>query len=140
GGGVWGRGRGGGGAGRAGGVTGLPERPGLIPSWVTPERMGRSFRYWMALAPRLTEERERASYRPFLAGATGDAVRLVLTHWELRRALIQLCADADALVTLVRPNLGDLNDITPWRMGALIDVLGVGVVRAAVARAPVLHP
>src|SRR5262249_42719597 len=117
---------------------GLPERTGLISSSVTTERIGRSFRYWMALDTRLTEERERASYRPLPAGATGDAGRLVPTHREPRRALIQLCADADPLATLARPNLGAVNDITPWRMGALIDALGVGVVRAAVARARVL--
>jgi tetratricopeptide (TPR) repeat protein len=35
----------------------------------------------------------------------------------------------------VRPNLGDLNDFTPWRAGGLIDVLGSGVVRLAVAEA-----
>ncbi len=122
----------------AGELYGLPERTGLTSSSVTTERIGRSFRYWMALDTRLVEEREKASYGPFFAGVSADAVRLVLTHWELRRALIQLCADSDALVGLVRPNLGDLNDITPWRMGALVDVLGVGVVRAAVARARIL--
>ena len=122
----------------AGELYGLPERTGLISSSATAERLGRTFRYFVALDARLVAERERASYRAMFAGVSADLVRLLYTHWELRRELIQLSADSEALVSLVRPNLGDLNDITPWRVAALVDVVGVGVMRAAVARARAL--
>jgi len=119
----------------AGELYSLPPRTGMISTAVEVERFARSFRYWAALDNRLIQLREKRSYGPRIPDLPDDEVRVALQRWEIRRALIQLAARPDTLVNLVRPNLGDLNDFTPWRAGGLIDVLGSGVVRLAVAEA-----
>lgn len=122
-------------------LYGLPQRTGQTSSSQRMERLVRSLRYAMVLDARLAMVAEKSSYRSLSAGLTAAAetVRLGLVRWEVRRALIQLAAEDDLLVTLTRPNLGgDIYDTAAWKTGALIDVLGTGVMAAAVARARVV--
>jgi tetratricopeptide (TPR) repeat protein len=109
----------------------MPPRVGMVSSSVDVERFGRTFRYWAALDAKLILMKEKRSYRPIWAWFSFDTVPLQTARWEARRNLIQLSAEDDLLVNVVRPNLGDINDVTPWRTPALADVLGSGVIRLA---------
>jgi tetratricopeptide (TPR) repeat protein len=119
----------------AGELYALPERTGLVSTSKEMERFTRSFRYYQELDTRLVLLREAASYGPLFGGLKPVIAKLLLTRWEMRRALIQLAAEGDLMDTLVRPNLNDLNDLPAWRVGALVDVVGAGVMRAAIAGA-----
>ncbi len=110
----------------------MPERTGMTSGSVEAERFARSFRYWMTLDTRIVLDRERLSYAPRFTLPEPSAALRILTQWEIRRALIQLAAGADILVTLTRPNLGEINEWTAWRSGGLPRVLGTGVVKAAI--------
>ena len=110
-----------------------PERTGMTSTSAPMARLTRTIRQWLALDARLALERERASYRSFYSGAATRA-KLVLARWEVRRALFQLSADAEALITITRPNIGDVH-VARWTTGSLIEILGPGVMEAAVAEA-----
>jgi hypothetical protein len=116
-------------------INGLPPRTGMTSGTEAMERLTRALRYEMTLDGRIALEREKASYRPLLAGVGLDVPRLIMTRWEVRRALIQMASDADTLVVLARPNLGEITDFSAWRAGALIDIVGTGVMAAATALA-----
>jgi len=119
-------------------LYGLPQRTGETSSSERTERLIRSLRYLMTIDAHLVLVAEKASYRSFVAGvaASAEAVKLGVARWEVRRALIQLAADAGLLVTVTRPNLGgDIYDVAAWKTGTLIDVLGTGVMAAAVVAA-----
>jgi hypothetical protein len=122
----------------AGELYGLPERTGMVSNPPAVERFARSHRYFAALDARLLLLTEKASYRPLFARASLETARLALSEWEVRRALIQLASDEDLLTTFVRPDLADIGDLAPWRVGGLIEVLGSGVLKAVVARARAL--
>src|SRR5262249_44147980 len=64
-----------------------------------------------------------------------DDVTLPFTRWTIRRLLIQLLADDDFIVSITRPNMGELFQHASWRNPGLIDVLGTGVMSDAVAAA-----
>jgi tetratricopeptide (TPR) repeat protein len=113
----------------------MPDRTGMVSTAAMMERFVRSYRYWMALDTKIILERERRSFGPLFDLPSPADLSRVLTQWEIRRALIQLAADSDMLVTLVRPNLGEINEFAAWKTGGLIRVLGTGVLRAAVAEA-----
>jgi hypothetical protein len=117
-------------------IYGLPARTGMVSSSPRVERWERSFRYAMVLDARLILAAEQRSVRPLWAGlaATPEVVRLGVERWEVRRALLQLAADPELLVTMTRPNMGgDIFDVGAWKNGALIPILGTGVASAAVA-------
>jgi tetratricopeptide (TPR) repeat protein len=110
-----------------------PERTGMVSASEAMARLTRTIRYWLALDARVIYERERASYRSFYSNATTRA-RLVAARWEVRRALFQLSADTEALITITRPNIGDTH-VARWTTGGLIEILGPGVMKTAVAEA-----
>jgi tetratricopeptide (TPR) repeat protein len=110
-----------------------PERTGMVSASAAMARLTRTLRYWLALDARVIFERERASYRSFYSNATTRA-RLAAARWEVRRALFQLSADSEALITITRPNIGDTH-VARWTTGGLIDILGPGVMKTAVAEA-----
>lgn len=117
-----------------------PARTGMTSSPVDIERLARSMRYAFALDGQLTVLREQASYGPLLQGRTAVAAELASVsakRWEVRRALVQLLAEEDRLVLVTRPNLGELSDWASWRTVDLLEVVGAGVLRAAIARARV---
>jgi hypothetical protein len=119
-------------------LYGLPQRTGETSSAPRVERFVRTFRYDMTLDALIVLVAEKASYRSLASGlaASADAVRLGLTRWEVRRVLVQLLADPGLLTTVTRPNLGgDIYELAAWKTGTLIDVLGTGVLAAAVAGA-----
>jgi hypothetical protein len=99
------------------------------------ERTIRGFRYWMALDAARILERERRSYGPLFDPPPPSAFARVLRQWEIRRGLIQLVSDEDMLVTLTRPNLGEIFEWSPWKSGGLVEILGTGVMKRAVAEA-----
>ena len=110
-----------------------PERTGMVSASVAMLRLTRTLRYWLALDSRLILERERASYRHFYSGLASRA-RITLARWEVRRAMFQLSEESEALITITRPNIGDIR-VARWTIGGLIDILGPGVMSAAVAEA-----
>jgi tetratricopeptide (TPR) repeat protein len=110
-----------------------PERTGMVSASIAMLRLTRTLRYWLALDSRLILERERASYRSFYAGVATRA-RIALARWEVRRAMFQLSAESEALITITRPNIGDIR-VARWTIGGLIDILGPGVMSAAVDEA-----
>lgn len=116
-------------------LYGMPERTGMVSGSVSMERMIRSFRYYMALDAARIFEREQRSVGPLIDPPSPAAFARVLRQWEIRRGLIQLVSDEDVLVTLTRPNLGEIYEWSPWKAGGLIDVLGTGVMKRAVAEA-----
>jgi tetratricopeptide (TPR) repeat protein len=120
----------------AGDLYGLPPRTGMTSSSTEMERIIRGVRYFMALDTGRVLERERRSYGTLVDLAPPpSAVARVLRQIEIRRALIQLLADEEVLVTLTRPNLGEIYEWSPWKAGVLIEVLGTGVMKRAIAEA-----
>ncbi len=113
-----------------------PERTGQTSNSAAFARLTRVLRYWLALDNRLNFERERASYRGLGSGLATRA-RLVAARWEVRRALFQLAADENALITITRPNLGDVH-VARWTVGGLVEILGPGVMKTAVDKARAL--
>lgn len=113
-----------------------PERTGMVSTAAANARLTRTLRYWLALDARVIYERERASYRHFYSNAV-LRTELVAARWEVRRALFQLSADSDALITITRPNIGDVH-IARWTVGGLIEILGPGVMTTAVQEARAL--
>lgn len=115
-----------------------PARTGMTSSAVDIERLSRSMRYAFALDGQLSLLREQASYGPLVAGrgdVMAEAATLAARRWEVRRALVQLLADDDHLVLVVRPNLGEITDWATWRTPDLAEVAGFGVLRSAISRA-----
>ena len=113
-----------------------PERSGGTSNSAAFARLTRTLRYWLALDNLAHFEAERASYRGLGAGL-GRRARIALARWEARRALFQLAADAEALVTITRPNLADVH-VARWSVGGLAEALGPGVMATAVADARAL--
>ncbi len=115
-----------------------PARTGMTSSPVKVERLRRTLRYAFALAGLVERQAEQASYGPRFTGAASASPELLGTvarRWEVRRALMQLVAEDDRLVLVLRPNLGDVGDWGAWRIGDLIEILGNGVMRSALKRA-----
>lgn len=110
-----------------------PERVGQTSNSAAMARLTRTLRYWLALDARANLEEERASYRHIGSGAVGRT-KIALARWEVRRALFQLSVDADALITITRPNLSDIH-VARWTVGALTEILGPGVMTTAIAKA-----
>lgn len=124
----------------AGDLFAQPARTGMTSSPVDIERLSRSMRYAFALDGQLAVLREQASYGPLLQGRTAVAAEvasLSAKRWEVRRALVQLLSEEDRLVLVTRPNLGELSDWATWRTVDLLEVVGAGVLRAAITRARV---
>ncbi len=116
-------------------VYGLPERTGMTSGSKRAADIVRSIRYWMALDAKLNRQAEKAAYGPLFTGVSLENVQLAFVRWALRREIIQLVDDDTLLVTLIRPNLGELYEDASWRRMQMIDILGTGVVRDAVAAA-----
>jgi hypothetical protein len=110
----------------------------MVSGAVEIEHLARTLRYAFALDGRIGLLREQASYGPRLLGSLSIAAELsglLATRWEVRRAVHKLVAQEGRLALLVRPNLGEVNDWTTWRLADLIDILGTGVMASAVKKA-----
>ncbi|MBE2250689.1 MAG: hypothetical protein IAE78_14220 [Myxococcus sp.] len=115
-----------------------PARTGMTSSPVKVERMRRALRHAYALDGQVKRLEERASYGPRLTGlaeVSAELTTTLATRWEVRRALLQLLAEDDRLMLVMRPNLSDVGDWAAWRVGDLHDVVGSGVMRTGLARA-----
>jgi tetratricopeptide (TPR) repeat protein len=113
----------------------MPERTGMTSGTTMMERFQRSYRYWMALDAKNILQAERRSYGPLFAAPVPADLARVLRQWEIRRGLIQLASDDELLIALTRPNLGEINEWSAWKTGGLVQVLGAGVMRSALAEA-----
>src|SRR6185503_1523625 len=78
-----------------------PERTGTTSNSQAISRLTRTMRYWLALDNKLNYEEERASYRGVASGVVTRS-KLKLAKWEVRRAMFQLSADENALITITR--------------------------------------
>lgn len=117
-----------------------PARTGMTSSPVKVERLRRALRYVYALDGQVRRLEEKASYGvrvKGLAQASPELATAIATRWEARRALVQLLAEDDRLMLVVRPNLSDVGDWAAWRTPDLADVLGAGVLKAGLERARV---
>ena len=114
-----------------------PQRMGISSGPPDSERLSRTMRYDFALDGRIAQLREQASWADGpaeLSRALAELAPVMATRWEVRRALVQLLAREGALVAMTRPMQGEAD----FRTGDLIDVVGSGVMRAALARTRVL--
>jgi hypothetical protein len=119
-------------------LYGQQTRTGMTSSAANVERLSRALRYAFALDGQLTLLEEQASYAALPAGPAAFASQMstvVARRWEIRRVLVQLLAEDDRLSLLARPNIGELSDWSNWRVGDLTEIVGVGVLRSAIARA-----
>jgi tetratricopeptide (TPR) repeat protein len=119
-------------------VYAQPARTGMVSGSARVERLARTLRYALALDGQVSLLREQASYGPRRWGVLAELPELtglLATRWEVRRAVLQLAAEDDRLVLLARPNIGEVNDWATWRIGDLIELLGTGVMAAAVDQA-----
>lgn len=115
-----------------------PARTGMTSSPPQVERLRRTMRHAYALDGLVRRLSEKASYGPRVSGlakVSPELTSTVATRWEVRRTLLQLLSDSDRLLLVVRPNLSDVGDFGAWRTSDLIDVIGPGVMRAAIAKA-----
>lgn len=117
----------------------MSQRSGLVSDSVAELRFRRTFLYFAALDARLLFEHEQSSYRPLFSGlfasSLGSTLRLLLARAELRRAMLGLLADKELLLMLTRPNLRGATDWAAWNTGGLINVVGTGVMKRALAEA-----
>lgn len=114
-----------------------PARTGMTSSPAKVERLRRTLRYAYALDQWIERLRERAATGPRVSGTvqtTPELTQTLATRWEIRRALVQLLSDDDRLLLVVRPNLSDVGDWAAWRVSQLAEVVGPGVLRAAISR------
>ena len=119
-------------------LYGQQQRMGVSSGAPELERLTRTIRYLHALDGRMAQLAEQASYAERPAGpanALAEIARVSTTRWEVRRALVQLLAGGDRLLLMVRPCLSDPSDWSNWRVGDLIELVGTGVMRAAISRA-----
>lgn len=117
------------------------QRMGVSSGAPEMERLTRTLRYLHALDGRITQLGEQAAYAPRPTGPASTAAelaRLVTIRWEIRRALVQLLSGGERLMLMARPMLSDPADWANWRTGDLIELVGTGVMRAAISRARVL--
>jgi tetratricopeptide (TPR) repeat protein len=115
-----------------------PARTGMTSSPIKVERMRRVLRHAFALDGQVRRLEEKASYGPRLKGLAQVASELsttLATRWEVRRALLQLLAEDDRLMLVMRPNLSDVGDWAAWRVGDLLPVVGRGVMRTGLVQA-----
>lgn len=115
-----------------------PARTGMTSSPPQVERLRRTMRHVWALDGLVRKLEEQASFGPRVSGlakASPELASAMATRWELKRALMQLLAESDRLLLVVRPNLSDVGDFGAWRTPDLIDVIGSGVMRTALSRA-----
>ncbi|MFH1131144.1 MAG: hypothetical protein V1754_07400 [Pseudomonadota bacterium] len=87
-----------------------------------------------AILARIEQLRERASARQFLEriGIWAKIQQLELVAWETKHRASHLLANENTLVGIVRPYFKPL---APWRTPALIQVVGRGILKRAVAQA-----
>ena len=100
--------------------------------------MRRALRHALALDGQVHRLEEKASYGPRLSGLAEVSAELsttLATRWEVRRALVQLLAEDDRLMLVMRPNLSDVGDWASWRVGDLLNVIGSGVMRTGLSQA-----
>lgn len=122
----------------AGELFGQQQRMGVSSGAPEIERLSRTLRYAYSLDARVAQLAERAATGELPRGSAGAAAELMrtgATRWEVRRALVQLFAGGDRLELVVRPSLSDPSDWVGWRTGGLVEVVGAGVMRAAITRA-----
>ncbi|MBL8923782.1 MAG: hypothetical protein JNJ54_33310 [Myxococcaceae bacterium] len=115
-----------------------PARTGMTSSPVKVERLRRALRYAYALDGQVRRLEERASYGPRVKGlaqVSPELTTALATRWEVRRALVQLLAEDDRLMLVVRPNLSDVGDWSAWRTPDLAQVVGAGVLRSGIEQA-----
>lgn len=115
-----------------------PSRTGMTSSPPQVERLRRTMRHAFALDGLVRRLQEQASYGPRLTGfakVTSELTKALAARWEVRRTLMQLLAESDRLLLVVRPNLSDVGDFGAWRTPDLIDVIGPGVMRSALDKA-----
>ena len=115
----------------AGEVYAQPERLGMISSDPRIAAFVRALRYRLALDAKVESEAEQAAARS--SSISWDRVQLGIERWSVGRQLVQLSASGDVLVTMTRPNLGEEFQVAAFRTMSLVDVLGIGVMRDAVA-------
>lgn len=119
-------------------LYGQQQRMGVSSGAPEVERLSRTLRYAWALDVRVSQLGERAATGELPSGpasAATELARVAATRWEVRRSLVQLFAGGDRLELVVRPALSDPADWVGWRTGDLIEVVGTGVMRAAIASA-----
>ncbi|PJB44801.1 MAG: hypothetical protein CO108_08235 [Deltaproteobacteria bacterium CG_4_9_14_3_um_filter_63_12] len=119
---------------RAFAVMSAPDRAGMTSASEENRELVNVVLYWLTLQARQVQERERAAVRPFFdsVGIWNKAGLRSLDQWEKKRMAIRLATQQKLMVTIIRPYF---TDIAPWYLGAVIDLLGPGVVKKAVAEA-----
>jgi tetratricopeptide (TPR) repeat protein len=113
-------------------VYAQPERLGMISTDWRRAALERTMRYWIALQVKLASDAEESAVRTFGPSSWHHAM-LVFEHWAIGRELIQLFDDDDLLVVAARPNMDEAYDLQPFKTMQLVDVVGLGVMRKAVA-------
>jgi tetratricopeptide (TPR) repeat protein len=116
----------------AGQVYAQPERLGSISTDARRAQLERTMRYWIALQVKLASEAERTAVRSFEL-FTWQHAMLLFDRWAIGRELVQLFDDDDLLTVAVRPNMDETLDLQPFRTMQLVDVVGLGIMRMAVA-------
>jgi tetratricopeptide (TPR) repeat protein len=111
-----------------------PDRAGMTSA--SPENLELSniVAYYAALAARRSLEAERIALMPFLDGFSlrADDFLRAAEQWEKGRRSLRLGIEQQLVVTIVRPYF---SGVSPWLAGTLIETLGTGVLRQAVAEA-----
>lgn len=119
-------------------LYGQQQRMGVSSGQPEVERLTRSLRYAYSLDLRIAQLGEQGATGELPKGppsVAAELARQVAIRWEVRRALVQLFSGGDRLELVVRPQLSDPADWAWWRTGDLIEVVGTGVMRAAISRA-----
>lgn len=116
----------------AGQVYSQPERLGMISTDWRRAALERTLRYWIALNVKIASEAEQSDVRTFDLSSI-DHAQLTFDHWAIGRELIQLFDDDDLLINAIRPNMDETLDLQPYRTIQLVDLVGDGVMRKAVA-------
>ena len=119
-------------------IVEAPDRVGMTSASKENVELANTVLFLAVLSARQEQERERATSRDWREAMQIrlGAARLRAQQWEKTRMALRLGTMQDLLVTAVRPYY---LDVMPWYAGALMEILGPGVVHKAVREARALE-
>jgi tetratricopeptide (TPR) repeat protein len=108
-----------------------PDRAGTTSASPESIELANAVLHWAALDARLEVLRERAAVRPLKESfEIWNEIRgLLVERWQTRRLAIRLSTLDELLVDTVSPYY---SDVMPWYAGAMIEMLGPGLVTKVV--------
>ena len=114
----------------AGEIYMAPDRTGMSSLSEDEFKMGHGLIHWMLLDAKMEAIRESMSVRSLTDRVMleAEAKAIQLKRWRVGREVLRVASAEGILVAALRPYM---REMMPWYSGALVPILGAGVVQAA---------